>query len=386
MIFGSSAAAVRWRSTGVCRQSALRGFWRAQRSGRVRRSSLKNGCALFAAFVFLVCGLSGRAGAQQEPAAAAPADNAALATIYGTVVDANGALAAGARVTLSGAASRTATTGGDGEFSFTGLPAGTYSVEVTGPGMGTATAPHIVLQPGAVRFLKQIMLPVAAASTSVHVVAHSEQLAEEQVHLEIQQRVLGVLPNFYTSYNWNAQPLWAKQKFQLAVRSEFDPVSFAGAAAVAGVEQYYNRFPGYGPGPEGYAKRFGAAYANDIIGGFIGNAIAPTLLHQDPRYFYKGTGSFTSRAFYAVSQAFVCRGDNGRTEPSYSHFIGVFAAGGISNLYYPAGDRGASLAFTNGLISIASGAATNLVREFILPGLTTHAPHQARQKSLIHLF
>jgi hypothetical protein len=208
----------------------------------------------------------------------------------------------------------------------------------------------------------------------VTVSGNSKQLSEEQVHIAEQQRIVGVIPNFYSSYNWNAPPMLAKQKFQLSIRSIVDPVSFLSVAGMAGAEQYQNVFPAYGGGIEGYGKRYGAALANHVSGTLLGRAVYPSIFHQDPRYFYKGQGSIKSRALYAISGAVIARGDNGRWEPNYSRVLGHFTAAAISNLYYPAADRGGSLVVLNGSAGIAGDAAANLIREFILKRLTSHAP------------
>ncbi len=112
----------------------------------------------------------------------------------------------------------------------------------------------------------------------------------------------------------------------------------------------------------------------------IGSAILPSLLHQDPRYFYRGTGSITSRTLYAIEQTFVCRGDNGRTEPNYSHLLGNFAAAGVSNFYHAPEDRSASLTVRNGFIITGSNAVSNLLREFLLKELTPKVPKYANGK------
>jgi hypothetical protein len=193
--------------------------------------------------------------------------------------------------------------------------------------------------------------------------------------VEEQQRVFGVLPNFYVSYVPNAAPLDAKQKFKLAGRTVVDPFTFVFVAGAAGVEQAQNHFRGYGQGAQGYAKRFGAGYADTVAGTFIGSAILPSLLKQDPRYFYKGTGSTSSRFLYALANAVICKGDNGRWQPNYSNVLGNLAAGGISNLYYPPQDRdGAGLTLENGAIGIGATAVSNIFQEFIIRKLTPKAP------------
>jgi hypothetical protein len=201
------------------------------------------------------------------------------------------------------------------------------------------------------------------------------EVAQEQMKVEEKQRALGVVPNFYVSYLPNAAPLNARQKFELAWKTAVDPVSFGLIAAIAGGEQAQNAYPGYGQGAQGYGKRFGAAYADFVAGTFLGGAILPAILKQDPRYFYKGTGSTKSRLLYSLGSAVVCKGDNGRWQANYSNIIGSFAAGGISNLYYPPSDRhGAQLTFENGLIAIGATGAANLLQEFLIPKLSRNVP------------
>ena len=311
---------------------------------------------------------------EKGPATAqTPGDGSGV--VSGTVMDQNGAEVQDAEVVLkdlNGEVVRSGQSGGDGQFTFNGLQPGEFTLVVSGPGWGTYTSPEIQLQAGAFRIVANIVLPLAT-STVVRVTADREQLAEEQVHVAEQQRVLGVIPNFYSTYDWNAPPMQAKQKFQLSIRALIDPMEFVAVGAAAGYEQRANIFPAYGTGAEGYAKRFGAAYANNFSGEFLANAVFPSMFHQDPRYFYKGRGSAGSRVLYALSSAVVARGDNGRREPNYSFMLGSFAAGGISNLYYPEADRGAKLMLFNGLADIGGHAGANLMREFILKKLTTRA-------------
>jgi len=147
------------------------------------------------------------------------------------------------------------------------------------------------------------------------------------------------------------------------------------AGAIAGGQQANNSFPGYGQGAAGYARRFGAAYGDFLIGTYIGNAILPSILRQDPRYFYKGTGTTKSRILYAISRSVMAKGDNGRWQPDYSGILGSLAASGISNLYYPEADRhGFESTVSNTLIGIGTSAAVNILQEFVFRKLTPKAP------------
>jgi hypothetical protein len=311
-----------------------------------------------------------------DPAVGQEAGPVAPATIGGTVLDTNDNVVEGARLVLSGpSGQRVLESGPNGQFSFTGLLPGSYKLRVTGADLSPYESAAIVVQPGETRYLSKLVVALNGGITEVRVTGNQEEIAEEEVHVEESQRVLGIVPNFYSAYDWNAPPLNARQKYALAFRSEIDPITFAGAAAVAGAEEYQGIYPGYGTGFPGFAKRFGAQYANDFGSRMIGSAVFPSLFHQDPRYFYKGTGSTRSRAVYAIKSALICRGDNGKPEFDYSHILGDMAAGSLANLYYPEKNEGPGLIFTNSLIEVGGMAGTNLIREFLLRGFTTHVPH-----------
>jgi hypothetical protein len=206
--------------------------------------------------------------------------------------------------------------------------------------------------------------PAPAVQTPVKPQKSPKDQAAEQVKEQEKQRIAGVVPNFNVSYNKDAPPLSPKQKLHIAFRTAVDPVSFGIAGFDAGLSQAENDFPGYHQGLKGYAKRFGASYADNFDGTLIGNAIFPILLKQDPRYFRRGTGSFKSRLFYSLSTTVWSKSDNGKWGPNYSNILGNLAAGGISNLYYPASDRGAALTFERGFTVTAYGAFGGVFNEF----------------------
>ena len=337
---------------------------------------------LLLVFALLLAALPQRIPAQQPTALPEAPSAVGTATISGIVLDIREALVPGAHVTLTdkaGTEERSTTSANDGSFLFSDVPAGNYEIRIAAAGLLTFISDIIPIRNEERYQLPHIALPVVA-EFDVEVTVTEDQLAEEQVHLAIKQRTLGVIPNFYTSFIWNAAPLKARHKFHLATRSVIDPMTFVTTLAIAGEEQYRNKYPDYGDGAEGFAKRFGAAYGDVVIGRMIGGAILPSLFRQDPRYFYQGTGSITSRAWHAVSSAVICRGDNGRLQPNYSHVLGNFAAGGISNLYRPDDDRGVGLAINNALLHTAANAASNLLREFVLRGITTNVPGYAKGK------
>jgi len=313
---------------------------------------------------------TGISAAQQLP------EQQSTGSINGTVVDRSGDHVVGALVTLTRedqSPKQEVLSGDNGQFTFAKLVSGTFRITLTASNFTTQTFSG-VLHPGESYMVPPIALALVTAPTHLQVVAAGTEVAEEEIKLQEKQRVLGIVPNFYVSYVHDAFPLNSKQKFELAWKTSIDPVTLVLTAATAGIEQERNDFSGYGQGAQGYGKRFGAAYGDTTIGTFIGGAILPSLLKQDPRYFYKGTGSAQSRILYAIANLVVCKGDNKRWQPNYSNVLGSLVAGGISNFYYPRKDRGVGLTFENFSIGFGAGAFVNLAQEFVIRKLTPHVP------------
>jgi Carboxypeptidase regulatory-like domain len=300
-------------------------------------------------------------------------------SIRGTVVDPSGAAVAGARVKLTSedpTANQEVTSDNEGQFSFVNVSPGAFQFTITAEGFSTQASSGI-LHSEEDFTAPPTVLVLAAKSIDVRVAISPSEIAEEQIKDQEKQRVLGFIPNFYVSYAPNAPPLTTKQKFELAWKSTLDPVTLALTGVVAGGQQAHNAFSEYGQGIAGFGKRYGAAYADLVTSTFIGDAILPSLLKQDPRYFYKGNGNTKSRILYAIANTFICKGDNGRWQTNYSNILGSVAAGGISNLYYPVNGRSrVELTFTNAALRIGASVATNLLQEFVLRGLTRTILHQ----------
>ena len=307
-------------------------------------------------------------------------DQSALGMVFGHIVDRDKTAYEGVHIALSmesssAATVRTATSDSSGEFEFKDVPSGAFKLTFSSNGFATQVVPG-VLNAGQSYEAPAIVLLVNTAASEVQVTASPQEIAQEQVRQEEKQRVLGVVPNFYVAYAPDAPPLTARQKFHIAWRTSVDPVSILASGVFAGAEQAGNMLGGYGQGSSGYAKRFGASLADNTIGTFLGGAVLPVLLKQDPRYFYKGKGTTSSRILYALANAFVCKGDNGRWQANYSGIGGGLAAGAISNLYYPAGSRsGVGLSFETALMGTAGSAVQNLFQEFVVRRLTPKLPN-----------
>ncbi len=296
------------------------------------------------------------------------------AMINGIVIDRDGGYIPGAAVSIVGEKSEyksSSTADATGHFTFDSLDAGnTYRLMITAPGFSEWDSPEIALQPGEDLNLDDIALKISAVETSVTAV-FAEHLAAQQVKHEEEQRVLGVVPSYYVAYEKNTLPMSPSLKFNLAIRAETDVVTFTGAALLAGIHQASDT-PAYQQGFKGYAQRYGAAYAGGVSDILIGGAILPSLLHQDPRYFYSGEGTTRQRVTHALRSIFLTHGDNGKIEFNYSGIGGDMASAALANTYYPSADRGAHLFLANWAVLSAGRAANTLAQEF-LGRLTTHA-------------
>lgn len=189
---------------------------------------------------------------------------------------------------------------------------------------------------------------------------------------EIQQRLLGFLPNYYVAYFKDPAPLNAGQKMRLALRLTIDPVTFGIAAIQAANETNSKDYQAYGTGAEGFAKRYAAAYADGFIGTMIGSGLLHAALRQDPRYYYKGTGTVRARVLYALSWSFRCKGDNGQWQLAYSSLLGDIASSSISGLYHPKGINVSQTAKGIMLSSVSQGVNA-LFQEFLFKRITTHS-------------
>jgi hypothetical protein len=303
------------------------------------------------------------------------------ASVSGIVVDSTGALIAGAQVSLTqrdGRTLHTLVSGAAGEFTFTKLPAGSYLVMVTADGFSPFTSAEFTVSSQQSYVVPDITLSVGGAVTSV-MVRPTEVIAAEQIKAEEKQRLLGIVPNFYVSYAHDPAPLTTKQKFSLAAHDSLDWTSFVGISVTAGIEQANNTYAGYGQGAAGYGKRWAAKFGDGRTSDFFGHAVFPSIFHQDPRYFYQGTGTNKSRLMHALEHPFIARGDDGHNMPNYSYLLGDMVSGALSNAYYPHADRGASLVFTNSLVGLAGLAGATVLQEFIGKRLTKNSSKSSAQ-------
>jgi hypothetical protein len=180
-------------------------------------------------------------------------------------------------------------------------------------------------------------------------------------------RLLFTLPNYLTVENHapgSLPPLRARDKFRLVAKDSFDIANYPFIGLQAAIAQASNSPPSIKQNFVGYTERYGIAFADNTIGNFMTEAVLPSLLRQDPRYYQRGRGNFFRRFGYTVSRSFVTRGDSGRVEFNYSEISGNAVAAGVSNLYYPGRTFDWSRSVQGWWTQVGWDTAANLLREF----------------------
>jgi hypothetical protein len=179
-----------------------------------------------------------------------------------------------------------------------------------------------------------------------------------------QKRIFWVIPNYRTSPSLVPyQPASVSEKFKIAAQDSFDRGTVILGLLFAGQGQLTNSNPSFGQGAAGFARYFATSYGDFLIGNYMTEAVFPTILHQDPRYFRKGTGSGMSRVGYAMGQIFITHADSGRKTFNFSEIGGNSAAVAISMAYYP-DNRDVSSGVSKLGVQIGVDMASNILKEF----------------------
>ncbi len=375
------------RKKGFCWKALLRRVW-----GTIAVPALIIGSGMG----FPVCSFAAQAqsvwpAGMASPKAATPAaletapsaagqasDQPATGSVSGSVADQNGGPVIAALVTLSrnDRTVQQVETADNGQFSFAGVAPGAYWLTITASGFKSQSI-SFVMHAGQTYAVPRIVLGLAPLVTSIKVTPSRAVVAQYQLQHEEKQLVLGFIPNYLVTYYPHTAPLSAKQKFDLTFKTIFNPYTLGLTTAFVGGEQAAGMYSGYGTEETSFAKRFGASYATLGVGAVLGDALLPSILKQDPRFYYKANGSFGSKLLYAITRSVICKGDNGHWQPDYSGVLGHFAAGGIANLYLPPQNRkGTGTMVEDGLIGIGFDVFANILQEFVFPSLTPVLSHR----------
>jgi hypothetical protein len=204
-----------------------------------------------------------------------------------------------------------------------------------------------------------------AQSTGTNVVpSKGQEEAIGQPGVLQDKRIFGVLPNYRTAEgSVPYSPITVKQKFMIATKDTLSYPSYLLGGAFAGISQLTNSNPSFGQGMVGYAKRYGTNTSDQVLGNYMTEAVMPSILHEDPRYFRKGQGRKWGRVGYALSRIVVTKTDAGGTRFNFSEWVGNGSVAAIGNLYYP-DDKGFSATMQRTLSQVGTDAISDILKEF----------------------
>jgi hypothetical protein len=207
-------------------------------------------------------------------------------------------------------------------------------------------------------------LPDAPSAAQTQSKSSSLTQHDEQ-HEPSKNHILWIIPNYRSDENpGEIKALTPVEKMKVSFEDSFDPTAFLVAGIFAGTSMAQKQYSAFGSGAQGFGKYYGGAFADQAIGNIMTEGLFPVVLHQDPRYFVKGTGGFWKRTGYAISRELITRSDNGRNHFNTSELAGNAVAAGISNLYYPAADRSLGNTANKWGQQIALDTFFNVTKEF----------------------
>jgi hypothetical protein len=206
---------------------------------------------------------------------------------------------------------------------------------------------------------------LAGSQKSVPAAPSSAIIDPNQETLHQTPRIMGILPNFTAvDSNTYLPRLFTGEKFSIAAHDSVDYSSFLLVAVLAGKGLYSNTIPVFGTGAAGFRRYYWREFTDQVSGTFFTEAILPTLTHEDPRYYTLGKNGFFKRASYAFSRSFITRNDRGTDEFNISEIGGNASEAALSNLYYPASERGFGKSAKNFATQMIITAGANVLKEF----------------------
>jgi hypothetical protein len=207
-------------------------------------------------------------------------------------------------------------------------------------------------------------LPAQQATTDPVESKADQQVKRPETAGAPDKRAYGILPNYRTVNGTDGvEPLTVRRKFWIASKDSFDyPIYFI-SGAFAGISQIENSNPSFGQGMKGYAMRYAAGYGDQLIGNMMTEGVFPSLLHEDMRYFRRGTGGTWGRTVYALTRILFTRTDAGGTRFNFSEVAGNSVATAISNAYNP-DTRNASENLEKLGLQLGTDAISNVLKEF----------------------
>ncbi|MFZ0038001.1 MAG: hypothetical protein WAK91_11290 [Candidatus Acidiferrales bacterium] len=192
-----------------------------------------------------------------------------------------------------------------------------------------------------------------------------ESKKDDTAQGEQTNRILGVMPNYRAvSADTILPPLSPGGKFVLATHDSLDYTSGLFAGLLAGWKYSQRSYPEFHSEWAGYSRYLWRAFADQAIGNYFTEAIVPSVLHEDPRYYTLGHGSILHRTEYAITRLVVTKTDSGKLRFNTSEILGNGMAAGVSDLYYPSQERTFTKTTENWGTEVAADGIANVIKEF----------------------
>jgi hypothetical protein len=180
----------------------------------------------------------------------------------------------------------------------------------------------------------------------------------------VSKRLFGIIPNYRADQAHDTyKPLTTAEKYRIARSDSFDWPNYFLLAGFALQSQVAAGGFSHNGGFTGFTQYYARAFGDQIIGSYVTEAILPSLLHEDPRFFRLGSGTLWHRTTYAASRILVTRADSGKTRLYVSELAGNAAVVAITSSYYPDSRSPAASAERFGM-ALGNDAISNLMTEF----------------------
>jgi hypothetical protein len=189
------------------------------------------------------------------------------------------------------------------------------------------------------------------------------------------KRILGIMPN-YRAVSAGVRPLppTPKVAFKVATEDSFDYSAFVFVGITSLLAEADASHPTFGKGVGGFGDYYWHGFLDKADGNYWVVWALPGVLHEDERYYAKGTGSIVSRAVYAATRIVITPNYNGKNTFNGAEILGRGISQAISLSYYPSSTSTVSGFTSKYAYALGRDAFTNVFRE-LWPDISYHVFH-----------
>lgn len=171
-------------------------------------------------------------------------------------------------------------------------------------------------------------------------------------------------PSAYPQRSSNVSALTFGDRVRIYRQAVLRPYTLVGPALGAGIGQWEDEPPEWGPASDGYARRFASGVGRSVIAETIRFGFAAAD-GEDPRYHRAQERGVWNRTRHVLTETFTSETAGGNRIPAFSRFAGVYGAAFISNTWYPESRATTGYALRRGSTALASSLGFHLFEEFV---------------------